>query len=346
MATRNYKDIDYENATWQKRQTGATIYAKALYDPVDNCTQKKDYLHQKQLAYALGYPLHWRVERRVRKEDDVVIIKDQIWASHEQKAFMWMNHAAARKAAQQFLRTGEMPETSHLLPPSASYDKGDMVRVRYENRWFPAKVLKRRKKGEDFLYSVLYLGEESTQDDIEETDMRPAEDPATLAQEEGFPEGWKATRKGHRLSFTSPEGETFANKKAALRHLEEALVEEGDPPWRKSGHDFIGKQVLYTSEHQVSARRTISVEQKGTITCYIDEKDTDRQGKPGFVSTKTGKPANLFHVEFKDDPSHPYAHYLVLEQDLEEWEVEECLIDASGTGMEPSAKRQKKALYD
>jgi hypothetical protein len=313
-------------------------------------------LHQKQLAYALGYPLHWRVERSVRNEDNKTIIQDRIWASSsssssssssdnkKKKAYMWMNHKAARIAAKEFVKTGELPETSHLLPPTAKFQKDDKVQVKYEGIWFPAQVLKRRKVGESFLYSVLYIEEQATQDNIPEEDLRTAQDPSVLAQAEGFPQGWTAVHRGRRTMYTSPAGENFANKQAALRHVEEALQAQGDPPWRKEGHDFIGRQVLYTVEHQVSARRTISVDQVGTIVGYIDKADTDRQGNPGFVSTKTDQPANLFHVTFPDDPSHPYAQYLVTEQDLEDDEVEECLIAEDGT--EPAAKRHKKALYD
>lgn len=35
-----------------------------------------------------------------------------------------------------------------------------------------------------------------------------------------------------------------------------------------------------------------------------------KNGEPGFVS-ESGKPANLFHVEFDDDPNHPYGEYLL-----------------------------------
>ena len=51
-----------------------------------------------------------------------------------------------------------------------------------------------------------------------------------------------------------------------------------------------------------------------------------QNGDPGFVSEKTGEKAELFNVKFDDDPNHPYANHLLDEQDLEEYEILDCLL--------------------
>lgn len=108
---------------------------------------------------------------------------------------------------------------------------------------------------------------------------------------------------------------------------EPSQKDEGDPPWRTTDHEYLGRLVRWTQEHAVSARRKINVEQIGRVTGWISETDVDQAGEPGFVSEKTGQPAKLFHVIFEDEPSlHPYGSYLVDFQDLEEFELEQCLI--------------------
>ena len=120
----------------------------------------------------------------------------------------------------------------------------------------------------------------------------------------------------------------------------------GDPPWRTTGHDYIGRAVLYSQEHAVSARRKITVEQTGKVVGWISATDVDKAGEPGFVSETTGQPANLFHVEFDDTISpqnHPYPSYLVQSQDLEEFEVEACLIPERNEDEEDVSPSKKKA---
>ena len=55
-----------------------------------------------------------------------------------------------------------------------------------------------------------------------------------------------------------------------------------DPPWRTKGHPFIGRRLMWTYQHQASARRTIKIDQVGTIMGYIDKNDID---KVKFVTT-------------------------------------------------------------
>jgi len=116
--------------------------------------------------------------------------------------------------------------------------------------------------------------------------------------------------------------------------------DEGDPPWRITDHEFLGRLIRWTQEHAVTARRTIKVEQIGRVVGWISETDVDQAGEPGFVSEKTGQPAKLFHVVFEDEPHmHPYASYLVESQDLEEFEVEQTLIPEDEV---PSKKQRKR----
>ena len=69
-----------------------------------------------------------------------------------------------------------------------------------------------------------------------------------------------------------------------------------------------------------------------------------QEGNPGYVSEKSGKPANLFHVVFDDNPGHPYAQYLLHETDLDEYEIVDNLLPpevpaASGS---PSKKKRRR----
>jgi hypothetical protein len=343
--------------------TISQIYAKALYDPRPTKTSTS----QKQLAYALGYPMDWKVERKVIEEEAVdvdddddddedenkkakkqkrVIIKDRIHAlggKRNQTKYMWLHHEAAQKAAARFVAEGTLDPTittnatgadeitnnkksdtttntntntnntgSHLLTPTALYSKGDIVQVLYDDEWWSATVMKKPKKknGDEFFYSVLYHGDNATQEDVEEIDMRPGEDPAEFAVTLGFDLTWLASRKGSRYTITSPDEYIFNSKAAAMKHFKNLLkkaakddskdgngtsaaakknkkrkkeddkkaaeISSNDPPWRLNGHTLIGRKISYTFQHKASARRQIKIEQYGTIEGYIDESDVDK----------------------------------------------------------------------
>jgi len=374
--------------------TISQIYAKAMFDPRPTT---KTIISQKQLAYALGYPMDWRVERTVIVEEgepSKKIIKDRIHAlggKKNQTKYMWLHHEAAQKAALLFEKEGTLDPNavedgnantngsnnnnnnngsvtgSHLLPPIALYKKSEIVQVRYEDKWWAATVTKRPKKKNDdeFYYSVIYHGDDATQDDVAEEDMKPGEDPSELAISLGFDATWSATRKGSRFIIQAPCGKVFPSKKAAFKHFRDLAREAagetterssskkrkakevedaGDPPWRREGHDLIGRKVTWTFQHKASARRQIKIVQVGLIEGYIDESDTDKEGNPGYVSEKSGKPANLFHVVFDDNPGHPYAQYLLHETDLDEYEIVDNLLPpevpaASGS---PSKKKRRR----
>jgi hypothetical protein len=324
--------------------TLAQLYAHAYWDPKPTASLKS----QRQLAYALGYPHDWRVERTIDfKEDGTPIIRDRIHAflgKKRKSQYTWLHHEAAQAAAAKLEAEGNLEE-SHLLPPVPKYSKGDVVQVEWEGKCYDATILKRKKQGDSFLYSVYYPQDEATQDDIEEHEIRPGQDPTVLAAELGFPRGWKASQNGSRYTFTAPEGDRFTSKNAALKFLkkleEKAAQDEedmGDPPWRKVGHEWIGRQVSWSSDHKISGRRSVTLEQVGTITGFIKATDVDKEGNPGFVSELTGQPTDLFHVVFKDQPHHQYASFLINSQDLEETEVIENLLDET-----PAQKRKREA---
>ncbi|KAL7504745.1 hypothetical protein ACHAXN_002322 [Cyclotella atomus] len=87
----------------------------------------------------------------------------------------------------------------------------------------------------------------------------------------------------------------------------EKVIDEGDPPWRTTGHVLLGRSAMLP-------RKKIM----GKVVGWISETDVDSKGNPGFVSTKTGQPACLFHVATDD------CEY---EQDFEQFELERILID-------------------
>lgn len=109
----------------------------------------------------------------------------------------------------------------------------------------------------------------------------------------------------------------------------------GDPPWRSKGNGWIGRRILYKpnaakEETRACTKNRFYVEDeshdgdetdssaiKGTILGFISERDKDSDGNPGFVCSKTGLPAMLFHVVFDQNEN------LLLNKDFEEWEIKE-----------------------
>ena len=137
------------------------------------------------------------------------------------------------------------------------------------------------------------------------------------AKEMGLPRCWAVVKEGDFSSvMKDPEGKKYKTQKAAFaaaemetqqtsgrkRKAEEEVVDEGDPPWRNSGHKYLSRQIQWSGA-------------TGTVTGWISETDVDSNGEPGFVCSETGKPARLFHAVFDD-----------FEQDFEEFELEECLV--------------------
>ena len=85
----------------------------------------------------------------------------------------------------------------------------------------------------------------------------------------------------------------------------------GDPPFRRSGHPFIGRRVRYFLPHDAE----VGID--GAVTGYLSPRDVDSGGRPAFLCSRTSRPAALFHVDF--DKANPHLRSV----DLEKWELEE-----------------------
>jgi hypothetical protein len=278
---------------------------------------------------------------------------------------MWFHHLAAMQVAAKWGEVegvgveGEESATvhtpfdqkgGHLLPREPQFNKNDLVQVLYEEEWWEAKILRRKDDLDCYRYQVQYGFDNSKQSGVEEELIKPRDlvkDPSQTALELGLGQGWEAVEAGgKRWKITDPEGVSYKSKAAALKAYKLALstekeMEGGDPPWRTVGNEYLGRRVVWTTKHAASARRTVDVDQVGTLTGYISETDVDQSGEPGFISEKTGKPAKLFHVAFDDEPSHPYASYLVQSQDLEEDELLECMVPEESV-KSPAKKKARK----
>lgn len=177
-----------------------------------------------------------------------------------------------------------------------------------------------------------------------------------LAKEMGLPENWLAHRNyNYVFDIRNPQGERFVSKKAAFDSLNQVSLDEpsdskdmqeeskltavqvnslevyddddddeGDPPFRKTGHIYLGRKVKYT--HYPEGEGGIEVVQSGIIQGWLDKSDVDSNGDPAFISELTGEPGILFHVVFpvdvvaaKEVPTDFLLEYI----DIELWEVEE-----------------------
>jgi hypothetical protein len=351
-------------------RTVLRIMGKALWDTRATTTD----LAARQLAVALGYPESWRVVRNIETNESAPaspstpapnpspstkIIVDRIYAGlPDSGCDMWFHHTAAMQVAATWVDddgegTNSTPfdqKGGHLLPRLPQFNKGDLVQALYEDEWWDAKILRRKEDVDTYRYQVQYGFDNSKQSGVEEELIKPRDlvkDPSETALELGLGQGWEAVEAGgKRWKITDPEGVSYKSKTAALKAYKLVLstekeMEGGDPPWRTVGNEYLGRRVVWTTKHAASARRTVDVDQVGTMTGYISETDVDQSGEPGFVSEKTGKPAKLFHVAFDDEPSHPYASYLVQSQDLEEDELLECMVPEDSV-RSPAKKKARK----
>ena len=342
------------------------VISRALWNPKPTTDEKS----QRFLAQALGYPSSWHVVRTIEHEpvsaggggddnDDEaatgrLVIVDRIHAGDPSAGVdMWFNHHAAQAAAEEWVEgesSGYEQKGGQLLPRKPKFQKGDQVKVHYEGDWLPATIQKRSERKEGYRYTVFYPQDNTTQSQVHEEDIQLMDDPYKVAEDMGL-DGWQAKLSGKKWKFISPDGKTFTSKTSAMKHKKKLDKEgadddkpkppdlsEGDPPWRTTNHDYLGRRVKKTSQHQKSATRTVTIEQFGTVVGWIADTDVDTNGEPGFVSERTNKPANLFYVVFDDEPSHPYYSLLVQSQDLEEYELESCLLPPEE---EPPQKKRK-----
>jgi len=348
---------------------------KVLHDPkATTCAEE-----ERNLAVALGYPTTWRVHRKLIKKEggqekdkdkerestegeDQIEIMDVIYAGNPQKGVdRWYNHEAAMVASLE--STGPYHfKGGQMLKAVAKFAKDDEVEVRYKREWYAATISRRKKVEDGFRYSVIYTEDDSTQDDILESKIRAVNPDAAalrLAKSMDLPSGWKAVRLGKSCVMTAPDGRTFKTKKAAKRYIDALEAEaaalaaaaasgvgdadgdgDGDPPWRTTGHEYIGRSVVYSHEHRTSGTRTAKINQNGIVMGWIAETDKDSQGDPGYVSDKTGKPAALFYVQFEDLKTHAYPKFLLHSIDMELHEVEEVLVPEELQG-QPSPKKNR-----
>jgi len=353
-------------------QTVLDVFARALWEPTPTIGSD---LKARQLAAALGYPPSFRVVRTIettnnesRKNQKVIV--DRIYSDKPDTGCdMWYNHEAALKAAEAWPvdrvvtvdadgdlvqeevdDEEEIPsphhfDGGHMLPRQPLFSKGDKVQALYDGDWWDATILKRKQNAADktYTYQVQYKADGSRQSNVvEELIRRRVEtvDPKKVAVDLGLGEGWEAVVTGNnRYKILAPDGQRFASLKRALAHHEALIAAAGDPPWRTSGSDYIGRRVVYTIQHKPSSRRTIDVTQVGTVVGYIRETDIDRKGDPGFVSERTGKPARLYHVEFDTDQHHhqAYGNLMIKSQDFEEFELLEILDDESAVAAAAAA---------
>ena len=121
--------------------------------------------------------------------------------------------------------------------------------------------------------------------------------------------------QGNRKVAKSPTKKTTPASNKKVKEDEFWEEEEGDdPPWRITGHEFIGKKIDVDSNI-------------GLIVGWIAETDVDKNGQPGYVSESDGKPAALFHVQFETNS--------VLEtQDFEEFEGLNYLLQGKKSSSE------------
>lgn len=328
----------------------------ALWDTRPTKTDQR----AQHLAAALGYPEGWRVVREiVSTETHPTIIVDRIYAGDPgEDCDCWFHHAAAQRAAATWEEegSGRNPHAhrgGHLLPRQARYAKGDKVQAFFEDEWWDARIVRRKEHATGFRYQVHYAADNSKQSGVPEEWIRPRpeattskrkgqaqEDPVELAAKLGFGDGWTAESKGgKRYRITDPSGNVYLSKAKAMEaYLSSdtgAPRDEGDPPWRTDGHEWINRRVERRHVQAVSARRNVTVIQYGTIKGWIAATDVDKAGNPGYRSEKTGEPACLFHVVYDDDPNNPYPSHLMEFQDLEEHEVREMLLaENDGAGAE------------
>jgi len=196
---------------------------------------------------------------------------------------------------------------------------------------------------------------ETPDNNINAKRYKPDANALKLASEIGLPKGWTARiRSNSRYTFRNPDGtKQFKSKNAVYSHLgltmppqrktlfsknEETNREEqevfavkknvqnlgeGDPPWRPSGHKFLGRKVHYVFPESGDDKAYC-----GIVMGWIADTDLDKDGEPGFLSEKTGKPAKLFHVRF-DIAACRFAS-----QDLEEHEVVDYLLNEDKTDVD------------
>jgi len=117
----------------------------------------------------------------------------------------------------------------------------------------------------------------------------------------GRPAGSKNKKQKVEKVYDDDDEEEEENEDTIIE-IDETELDEGDPPWRTIGHEYISRNIQYNNK-------------VGKVVGWISNTDVDKEGNPGFVGSD-GNPACLFHAIFRD-----------FRQDFEEWELIECLIE-------------------
>lgn len=317
------------------------VIQRALWDPTPTDTSDR---RARQLAVALGYPLGWRVIRSVVDNT----ISDRIFAGKPNShCDSWFHHEAATEAAAQWdEETDATPcfkyNGGHLLPRTALYSKGQKVQVHYQDEWWDAKILKSRKQNGNYVYQVHYSADRSKQNGVDESFIRlpqleggDSSYPSVLAVQQGLGEDWQAFQNGTRWKMVSPGGTVYHSKKAALNAFKGSQNDNDadtddlnahDPPWRTQGHAYCGRKVFHSTLYKVSSRRSVPLEQVGTIVGWLDITDVDRAGNPAHVNEQ-GEPCMVFLLRFQKEPAHPYSAQLLTSTTLELPQVEANLVE-------------------
>ncbi|KAL7468361.1 hypothetical protein ACHAXS_008589 [Conticribra weissflogii] len=248
--------------------------------------------------------------------------------------------------------TSHKNKGGQLKGRQAKFEEGDLVEVLYlededddeeECEWYEATITKRIEYEDDIRYTVHYHEDDAIQSNVREALIRATEKTkkkkkstkktkttpkkkqivddemevaATPTQKKrGRPSGNKAKKQITKKSKIADEEEEIPIAYFAAAKVNPDL-DEGDPPWRSTGHRYLSRQVRWTPPAGGLLEPKPSV---GTIVGWISAEDLDSEGNPGFLSSVSGEPANLFHAVFED-----------FVQDFEEFELEECLLDENG----------------
>jgi hypothetical protein len=184
-----------------------------------------------------------------------------------------------------------------------------------------------------FRYDVHYTIDDAIQSNVREDKIRPSTKKpkkkkmvaSASATKASTPKGKQGGKKRAAASSASSSGKKGRGRPAGSKNkkqkvekvydddeeeeenedmiieIDEKELDEGDPPWRTTGHEYMSRSIRYNNKI-------------GKVVGWISDTDVDSEGNPGFVGS-TGEAACLFHAIFRD-----------FRQDFEEWELIECLI--------------------
>mmetsp|Transcript_36390 Transcript_36390/g.65515 ORF Transcript_36390/g.65515 Transcript_36390/m.65515 type:complete len:390 (+) Transcript_36390:81-1250(+) len=255
----------------------------------------------------------------------------------------------------EYCSTSHRNKGGQLKGREARFEEGDVVEVLYdededaEPEWYEATVLKKIEYQDDIRYNIHYHEDDALQSNVREEKIRASTKtkkkkkatPKKQAGKKATPkkQGGKKRAAPERNSDDDFETTTPApkkkrgrpagskNKKEKEEEEESPLavmadppqndlsLDEGDPPWRTTGHEHLSRRIQWTPPSEEGG--VVSQPYVGTVVAWIAETDVDSEGNPGFECSKTGNPARLFHAIFQE-----------FEQDFEEWELEECFLDS------------------